>query len=263
MGRWGDGIYESDSALDFFFGTITKRLIRDMVFWFSPEQVDQSARWLTEVLTLIEIFLIFDELKIGTIADPSLHPSAVKRWRRAFFKVWDAEWDSPDLENAGYRMSAYRVEHRHIARRWVQRLYKRALDEHQDLDPFVPKENLPYFSVAGSFFYDLGEMLTDKIVFILSEENRENVIDFFEIEIVWVAIDVIGILCERYSLSPRLKENTINHWFEKMIAIWNERASENGRTPSDELALYTNVVRIFDRLRSLARQYPPHSWQGL
>ena len=68
MGRWGSGIYDSDASLD-FFDTIMDRISRDISFWFSPEQVDENAEWLREVLTLIEIRLIFDAHEIGTTVD--------------------------------------------------------------------------------------------------------------------------------------------------------------------------------------------------
>jgi hypothetical protein len=43
MGRWGNGMYESDSALD-YFAKITDLFERELAYWFVPVRVSHDAR---------------------------------------------------------------------------------------------------------------------------------------------------------------------------------------------------------------------------
>jgi hypothetical protein len=270
MSRWADGIYGSDSSLD-FSGSIMNAIIDDMVFWFSPEQVQQSPEWLSEVLTLVEVLLIFDTHDVGTTVSLSREEVNLKRWQDTFFQVWDANWNSEKEDEPPYRSSQYRIEHQWIAIEWFKRLcdvadYWSSDNVGQGLVTFITKAKLPYFSVThfqyrfqkaylriGSSFFKVLDSLIRDIVFILSEENRDHIMPY-EMDEVWVSIDVMGILCEQYEVSPSLREKTIDLWLEKVITIWNERLGE-------DTGLYRDVLTAFDRLKAVARQYP--HWNAL
>src|SRR5687767_3584316 len=118
MGRFGYGIYDSDSNLGFLSG-IKKFLLQEASYVFSPEMgyVHLKILWLRDALTIIEIINVFAEPYEEHFGLPSFledYGAAVMRWREVFFRVWDGEWnDTPDF--APYSQHTYRVEHRHIA----------------------------------------------------------------------------------------------------------------------------------------------------
>jgi hypothetical protein len=59
MGRWGKGIYQSDSALD-YFSTIADYIERELAYWFAPEHVSKSSGWLSQAIIPIELFLLIE-----------------------------------------------------------------------------------------------------------------------------------------------------------------------------------------------------------
>lgn len=92
MGRWGDKIYESDAALDYFV-IFTERIEREIVYLFAPEQIRHNTAWLTKVLGVVEIVLLFDQHDMGSLSFLSYQSTAAKRWEELFFNVWDAQWN--------------------------------------------------------------------------------------------------------------------------------------------------------------------------
>ena len=94
------------------------------------------------------------------------------------------------------------------------------------------------------------------IVFVLSDENRELAIGFFEIEDVWVAVDVMTLLCETYTRSPEVTHQTVEIWRKKMTDIWKARLAEEAIEWNEDDE-YKNVVARFDQLKALAQKYPP------
>ena len=274
MSRWGKKLYQSDSSLD-FFATIPDRIIREITFWTAPEQVEYNTKWITEFIAVIEVILLFDVHQVGFNSYLRDQVEAVKRWRNIFFTVWDAEWmqeEHPYATGIPYRTYEYRIAHRHIMNKWLDRIEAIAMDwsqkEPQGLPPFMPVENLPYFSMKdddgkhlklpGQIVVQLTEQLTHTIVFILSDENHEYAVDFFQIEDVWVAADVLGRLCEAYNLSPDVTEQTVDNWLEKSLAIWKEgNAEEQVEWDKDDDELYKMSLPVFERLKDVARKYPP------
>jgi hypothetical protein len=280
MGRWGKGIYDSDSSLD-YLSTITDFLMKDVSHWFAPEQVYQSSKWLENALILIEIMLIFSEADhIASQSHLMDQHTAIRRWQEIFLRVWDAELE--DTENHfSYSNYAYRIEQRQnvnalfdrlseIAASWRDDLPKR------DLQPF--NLNLPMFSITrfrtrhnrdislvGRFLSDLIEMLTHRIVFILSEENREKEwgFDFYELEELWVTVDILGLVCEKYQVTPGIRPQTVQRWLDTSISLWldyyadaPEKIDDAQALAEHEGQLYTDVLNIFIRFITVAQQYP-------
>lgn len=274
MGRFGEGVYGSDSSLD-YFSDIGDRIVREIMFWTSPEQIFYGTRWIIETITIVEVILIFDKYQIGSPSFLMDRDLTVKRWRKDFFGVWDAEWDEPlphyvKSADEGYPFRTYdnRVQHREVMVQWFDRLEELATywteDEPADLTLFDPK-NLPYFilqihgretRICSGFVGNLLETLIREIVFNLSDENHDNAVGFFEIEYVWVSLDIMTCLCDAYAMSPGVGEETATKWLEQVTAIWKERWDDEGLEWDEDDYLYKMVVDVFDRFRAVARQYP-------
>jgi hypothetical protein len=279
MGRWGDGIYDRN---DDYFADITKVLVQDAAYRFAPEQVKPRASWLIEALTLIEIMLIFSENEFISTIYLARQDTAIKRWQEIFLQIWDAEW-SDRSEDVPYHTYSYRLEQRHMIIDMFNRLYE--LSEvwqfnapQHDIQPFALEGKLPYFSlislkdqdgreylVTGTFLGRVIDRLIRKIVFILSQENREKdwIFGFSDLEELWTAIDMLSQLCERYDVSPGLKLATIQRWLDTTIGLWIDINSDNPDQIIDvqtlaeqEGELYTNVVTMFVRLMTLAQRHP-------
>lgn len=274
MGRWGDRLYESDGALDYFAG-ITDRIMREIYYLFSPERVKPNTAWVIEVVTVIEIMLLFAQKEIGSAVYLMDEDEAIERWRGAFFSVWDAEWNEPEKSHFPFHAYAYRQAHRDIVIKWFDRLDELSLFlgddelEGKELKKFISQVGLPYFSLAysetkpamaypitGFFLSDLIEWLKYSVVFVLSDENRKLAIGFFQIEDVWVAVDVMALLCETYACSPSVTYQTIEIWRKKMTNIWKARLAEEAME-WEEHDEYKNVVARFDQLKALAQKHPP------
>ena len=95
MGRWGKCIYDGDSPLDYLM-TITDRIEREIEYRVSPEQVADSGWWLSQVLTVVEIILLFEQRNIALGGVPIRSRQRVQCWCSAFRPVWDGEWKSKD-----------------------------------------------------------------------------------------------------------------------------------------------------------------------
>jgi hypothetical protein len=250
-------IYDSDSVLD-YFDTITALILREMSYLLSPEQVKPSAVWTRDVVTVMEIMLLFDRNSIGTTSYLLDGEQAVKRWRTTFISIWDAEWEDTKYPLLSFSSATYRQEHRRIIIKWFDRLEEIAASfGEKDLETFAPEESLPYFSSRpGNFLGILMERLLYSIVFTLSDENRDMAIGFFEIDHVWAAVDMLSRLCESYACSPSVTAETVERWRQKTVDIWKARfAEESWEWVEDKL--YQSVMSRFDRLRDLAQQYPP------
>jgi hypothetical protein len=283
MGRFGVGIYDSDRNMDFLFG-IKKFLKQEAAYVFSPEQIEQrysKTLWLRDALTIVEIINFFAEPYEEHFGLPAFledYDTAIMRWREAFFSVWDGEWnDTPDF--APYSQHTYRIEHRYIAVTLFDRLidisnyWRHDLPE-RDIQPFAYLDNLPVFTpqsrdpldqLVGQFFEDLIEKLTHHIVFFFSEENREKERGFHinELEEMLVSVDIIGLLCEKYQISPQLRPQTVQRWLDTATGLWLNSYS----TPTEPIIdmqtllekegpLYTNAVTAFVRLITVAQRYP-------
>ncbi|MEL7233178.1 MAG: hypothetical protein AAGK74_01700, partial [Chloroflexota bacterium] len=191
MGRWGDGIYESDSALDFFGMFVEERIKREMALLTSPEQVKHTEQWLVQVLSVIEVILLFHEHRIGSVVCLWEQEKLVKRWRNTVLKVWDSEWNDNGHCRFLYSQQTQRKKYRHVIVDLFQRLddiVELLGDTTEVVDPY--KYPIPYFSIdSGWFAGTLIEDLTINTVFVLSEENRKRAIDLFYIEHVFVAVN--------------------------------------------------------------------------
>lgn len=279
MGRWGKGIYDGDSPLD-YLSTITDRIEREIEYWVSPEQVMQSGWWLSQVLTVLEIILIFEQRKIGLGGVPIRSSQLVQRWRSTFMPIWDGEWKSEDNYPISLDDYAYRQQHRPA----IEAMFKHLEDtgyEWESLGRSEPKPTitplsaeypLPYFSLRFStdqignkvrsfdrFIGALIEQLVKDIIFYLSSEMRWETFEFFWLhEELPVAIDILGVLCKAYQTNPIVNHKAIKIWRATTMEIIRQTAHEYGRTEDSEQ--YANTAAAFDRLEAVAQKYPPFDW---
>jgi hypothetical protein len=231
------------------------------------------------------VILLFAEVDV---LDSNTHlmdqQTTVRRWKETFFGVWDAEWEDDDTYRSilPYSFAKYRIEHRQTAHILFDHLIELAdfwCDDQpgRDLQPFALEGTLPLMSLTrlknrdgeersltGIFFKTFIHMLIRSIIFVLSEENREHEwgFDLHELEEVWIAVDIIGRLCEKYQISPGLRPATIHRWLDTTIGLWLDHYSEGPDKITDiptlieKEALYTNSVNVFVRLITVARQHP-------
>lgn len=275
MGRWGDDIYQSDAALD-YQATITSRLERELLYWLSPEQLTNDSGWVASVLAVIEVMLLFEQHEVGSsvyIRDEK----AVQRWREVFLSVWNGGWQDTSYS---YGDPEYRKKHRlaiiemfdhleSVARYWTN------LSKSSDQivpNPFSQEYPIPYFSVrhwtnqdnkgivkVERFMGELIEHLVKDIIYSLSPEKRAQVIAF-NVEEVWVAVDILGFLSAIYERSPGVNGQVVRRWRDTTVQIWKQ-FEEGDQTDWDETdSLYQNVLRAFDRLEVVAQKYPPFAW---
>ena len=266
MGRWGNGIYESDSALD-YFGTISDRLEREIAYWFSPEQVYEGSWWISRVMSPIEVILIFEQNHIGSTVYLS-DEKAVLRWREIFLNVWDREWKGgiDPVEMDDYM---YRQQHRpaivaifnrleSIAHFWATITIK-GNNRKANFTPLLSEYSLPYFSTYPS---NLIEDLIKDIIYWLSQEKRRETITFYDAsEKLPVAVDALGLLGEIYKQSIGVNEKTVNNW--RNITLERIRESDQDMTISWETTTdeqYKIIKTTFDRLEAVAHKYPPENF---
>lgn len=269
MGRWGKGIYESDSALD-FFDKITFRFLREIAYWLSSEQIVHDTFWIRRIITVLELMLLFDKNKIGSTVYLHDQQEAIKRWDTLFFKVWDAEWDDEEDKLNSYAGYSFRKEHRHLVKQLFDRVgaitaYWTDEERKTELDLFPSEIEIPHLSIMNSYLetgeknkigpdtlvWDIIHELLQTIIFALSEINDEFSIGFYELDEVWVSLDVIGILCESYQVSI-FKQETIDMLENKM----KTHLKKDAITPTEDNILYTNVMNLFERLKNIAETYP-------
>lgn len=287
MGRWGDGLYESDSALD-FFATITDRLEREAAYLFTPENIahwlmpegDSLAPtwWLAKVMAVIEPIVLFASRDIGSSV--FLQPtSLVSTWRKTFFTVWDGEWHTGD---ASYPFSEpeYRQANRslvlkqfdyleNVARFWVKLTTGEKLEPPQPFD-----DKLPYFSLRRwadkmgnehvsieRFTGELMGYLEREIIYLLSAEKRNEATVFFSVtEEIITSVDVLGVLCAAYEQTPGVGETVIENWRQATVQIWKDFVTSDNYEWDENNGHYREAMAAFDRLAAVARQYPAQEW---
>lgn len=255
-------IYHTDAALDHVVRITDYYLLREITFHISPERVIQSSGWIADVIIVVEIMLLFDKNDIGSSVYLMDGEQTVKRWRQTFFSVWDAEWDEPERSRYPFRAYAYRHANREVAVKWFDRLDELARlwsNDPRAMTKFAPDNELPYFSIpyAGFTLSNLIEQLKYSIVFVLSDENHVLEVDWNEMQQVWVAIDVMALLCEAYSVGPSVTSQRVEIWQRKMIDIWKALLFQDSLEWKEEDELYQGVVARFDQLKALAEKYPP------
>jgi hypothetical protein len=274
MGRWGNNIFESDAALD-FFSTITDRLEREIAYWMSPEQVRDDSYWLAQVFAPLELMLMLDEHE--TVISLRLDKeAAIRRRREVFLKVWDGAWNDAD-DDIGH------VNFRHLHRAEVVQLFDRleAIVRHWvrlssgNRDSWSPQPldfSLPHFSIHRStnpfgndfisverFTTDLMGYLEREIIYWLSPEKRSEVL-VFNTEEVWVAVDVLAFLAERYEQTPGITAETVRTWRDTTLLIWRQFLESDKLTWDDNDPAVRSVVAAFDHLEAVALKYPPQDW---
>lgn len=276
MGRWGHEIYDSDYTLD-SFAHISHRLESEMAYWMCPEMITHNTRWLNKVLTAIEVMLLLDQHKIGSTVYLGHLQEDVKLWREEFFKVWDAPWDEEEPTSHyapyfPYSQQSYRLQHRLLVGKLFDRIINLADAWNNDLRSSilhsVMEEKLPYFS-QGYFQTESAEayLINDGIInriieeqvyrllFMAADYNAGNEVWYVEIEENWVAVDVISLLCEKYAISPSVSYETVVQWQQVMEAVWKESQKIPDLVAEDR-EMYANFLKLFDRLKAVARQYP-------
>jgi hypothetical protein len=275
MGRWGTELYQSDSALD-YQSLITDRLERELAYWLSPEQVINESWWLANVLAVIEIILLFEQYKIGSNVYLQ-KKRAVQRWRETFFGIWDGDWQDSRPENYSFSDSESRKHYRPAVIEMFDALEKIAhfwenpkrSDSLRGLLPSVYAP--PYLSMRRwanrhnieivqiqRFTGELIEQLVKDIIYSLSPEQRWEA--WFRNEDVWVAVDILGFLCETYERTPGVNEQVVRTWRITVIEIWKQLLAEDHHNLDESEALYQNVMHKFDMLEAVARKFPPDEW---
>jgi hypothetical protein len=276
MGRWGDGLYHSDQALDFFGEHISAILEREIAFWTTPEEVTADTFWLVEVLCTLELMVLFEKQNIGSTAYLEAHAPAVRRWHKIVSEVWNTEWTETDsfLRVFPYHHHDYRVEQRDkidalfhylesLAEAWSNAESIRAFDQAHAIP-----EPLPFFSLTrytnkagreaiqtGRLVGRLVESLVRYIVHTLSAENRANALTFsHDLEGVLVAVDVLCLLCRTYALSLDVEVVLVARWQQQVTEIWGSATELFGDKASN---LYRQSNLRLEELKVLAERYPP------
>jgi hypothetical protein len=277
MGRWGVGIYESDTALD-YFSEITALLEREIAYWFAPEHVNNSGWWLAQVFTVVELVCLLDQVdSASTVFLAVENPS---RWRETILGVWDGDWENMSQEffrpyhpcdTFEYRMQnrpsiVAMFEYLEATVHFWQILSKSDLKPVQSV--LQLPHPLPYFSIQRStdqknhetasverFIHKLIGYLVREIIYWLSQEKRTEVLTFGSEE-VWVSVDLLGFLCERYEQSPCVNVKKVRVWQETINEV--EKSFLEGQGVWDETnPVYRNVLQAFERLERVAEKYPP------
>lgn len=264
MGRWGDGLYDSDDALD-FFSTITGRLERELAHWLMPERVAPQTMWLAQIFAGLEAMIMLTELDWAT-SNHLEYETIIQRWKIAFLEVWDGEWsDNPNYNTYQYNTPAYRKEHRSIVIKQFEYLegvvhyWTNLGTDKQVAEPAPFDEKLPYFPYSGRLVGELMGSLEREIIYCLSAEKRSQVIFLNVIYEIGVSVDVLAFLCERYQKSPGIREGVVEGWRTITTEIYKTSFDEKKIfDPND--GYYRNMMAAFDRLAALARQYPAEEW---
>ncbi len=210
MGRWGKGIYQSDSALD-YFSTITDRIEREFAFQFSPEQAKPEAWWLMKVISLAEVtLLLFKHCEINIFYDSTVE--SVQRWQQILIKNWDADLELDEHSKTPFDSVSYRTDKRptvvllfsqieSIAQRWADHNYevdfeKLLTSASPDSFSQLKDKNGNGFLHNIRFMGELIDQLVKDIIYWLSSEMRNHLLGFFGgYEDIVVAIDLLGCLC--------------------------------------------------------------------
>lgn len=274
MGRWGSGIYDSDTALD-YQSTITNMLHREVVFWCSTEQAQPTGHWLSNVLSPVELMLLFEQSNIDTDAYINSE-KAVQRWQQTFLQIWDGDWRD-QYESYPYSNPAYRVQHRAAVVKLFERLegivkvWENWLPDKTEIPSLLEGYPLPYFSIhryinkaneeaisPSRLVGDCLDHLLRDIIYLLSPETRA--IRGASDEQIAVAVDILGLLCEKYQQSPGVNAQIVSRWRESTTQIWKQIYADEKIDWPETDPLYQNVIRAFDRLEAVAHKYPAYEW---
>src|SRR5262245_11970437 len=100
----------SDHAPE-YYGLYHDHLQRELAYWLSPEQVEENGWWLAQVLTVIELMLLFEQriISLSTYVD---REKAVQRWRNVILAIWDGEWQEKDNSRYSWDDPEFRKQHR-------------------------------------------------------------------------------------------------------------------------------------------------------
>lgn len=266
MGRWGDDIYDSDDALDYLL-TITYRLERELVYWLAREVDIDDNTWLSRVLTVIELMLLFEQHRLSTSTYLGRSEEAMRRWRDVFLNVWDGDWKEPDK----YDLAS--PEHRQKHRTAVIALFDRLKlvahywndpepDHGKGLPPISEKLSLPYFSISDwtdpygrRFVGEMVEQLENDIIVMVSVERRNEILIVPGIDALWVAIDLLSFLCTTYDTAPYTGVQFIRNWRDTAIGIEKQDLADNHMKWDDDYLLYQQVLTAFDRLEAAAQKH--------
>lgn len=263
MGRWGDGVYEDDSCLNFLYGHVTVPLRHKLAYLLSPEEVRESWNWIIEVTTIIEIMLLFDTRPLDYNLLLHVYPSLglAKRCREATLKIWDGDWACKISKNFN---QTQRKKDRAILVAWLERIVQIATfhdyDSSEDfaLEKFAPDVPLPYFSLdrvevrdghfadfRGEIISTLVESLVHTAGFYTSPNRLKETKYWRDFAEVIVAVDVIGQLCQKYKVFPYISLDTLDAW-EK---FYMERYADLGVITDEELPMLNNERAVFQYLR--------------
>jgi len=265
MGRWGDGALDSDGSLDFFFGEIIEPMLRELSYILTLERVEQSTGWLLDVLSSLELMVLFEEQDMGSSGYMEWNIDAVNRWQTVIMPVWDGDWEDDSKWNKSpIRKQVYRVKHRQQVISYFDRLieigqfWHHLADDNlpdKQLTTFTPESPLPLFT--GRFILTLTDQLKKEIIYTLADENADIVRGIYRYyDHIWVSVEVLGFKCETYRLSPQVTEEHTTAWERKANEIWDDYYK-----PLDADADWIPVsASSFQRLKDIAKQYPPRRW---
>ncbi|QPC81548.1 hypothetical protein G4Y79_17900 [Phototrophicus methaneseepsis] len=270
MTRWADGIYDSDAALD-YFSTITDWLERELAYWLSPENVQHHSRWVAEVMSVIELILLFERYHKGS-EDYVCDRRAVQRWRTIFFDIWDDEWDVVAKNDFPHNRQAFREKERATIALLFDYLENKALYlEDDDLadQTRLPKVPLPRYSKykwytdfgqatikTGQVIQDLIKYLEQTIIYYHSPEKWALVIST-GMEEAWVAVDLLGFITETYELSPGVYSQTVEAWYATAVENCNTSKETRSTDWIESDPYFQNVKRAYDKLEAIAKKYKP------
>ena len=254
MGRWDSGIYDSDATLDAFGWLVSDYIKRELAYKFLPINILKTGRWLNEILGILETMVILCENKVGSWTYLWEYDDVIQTWEQAFLDIWDSDWQRPqELSQVSY--ADYRKSNRHICKDLFKYIFEMVDywgDDVSDTKP-ISKQQLPLLSLDSLFPADLLEHLTESIVYTISDENEYR--DNSDAEHIWVAVDVMGIICEAYQ---------INFSYAHHIEKWEKQSNEllnmsdwQPKTPEEKELdnhLRKNVDKIWARLKKYSKK---------
>jgi hypothetical protein len=256
-----------DDAID-YFSIYTAMLEREMAYWMSPEQIVHEAGWLAQVLAVVELMLLFHEHDERSSVFLEWKAPA-ERWREVFLQVWDNDWGhEPDLHNRKYPFSTpeQRQQERAMAVAMFDYLHTiggfwaqvGTNGSNRELPPMQFPHPLPYFSARSytRIIHELFGRLQREIIYWLSREKHSEIVGLRPVD-VWVSIDVLGFLSERYERTPGVNATTVQAWREKTLDLWKEFHEGDAYDENDLLAA---IMGVFDHLARMAEKYPPMEW---
>lgn len=276
MGRWDYDLYDSDGTLDYHY-TITMRLEREMAYWLSPENIANDNFWLAQVLTVIELMLIFERRDTRLCSFES--ERIVRRWQDIILSVWDSDW-SKEKGDYPYTLFSYRQSHRAAIVAMFDRLkdiarnYENSFEPNIEPTPLLSDYSLPYFSIRRWVASNNKEVVsTERIVqylfvqilkdieFWVSSDRRERVLEWdmpYSNEDVIAAVDSLALLSHAYERSPLVDVQTVQRWRKATIDMENQFIPDSDPTSNEKYLKLVNET--FDKLEAVAQKYSPDDW---